>query len=134
DALAVLELEEFLDRLAVARAGGAVDDARGVADAEAGGERSPRTGRAGQGREHRVAFTQAGAREVAHFLLSFHPAVAGDDHDVVFRDDEVFSRVFGFVGDALDPGESFGAVLRGDVLDLVAHDGPATLLVLEQGV
>ena len=36
--------------------------------------------------------------EVLHFLLPLHPAVARDDDDVVFLDDEVVGGVLGLAG------------------------------------
>src|SRR5207237_4016488 len=124
--LAVAQLEQLLHRLAVAGGRGHVDDARRVRRAEVaeqhdGGARAPL-----HDGEHRVAFTQARRRQVAHFLLPLHPSIARDDDDIVFLDDEIV----GGEGDLLlrlDQRAAlvvFAAVRLRHLLDLVADHLP----------
>ncbi len=93
DFLAVLEFEETLNRLAVAGGRRHVGNPRRVRRAEVAEEHDARPRAAGQHGQHRVAFAHARGRDVLHFLLPLHPAVARDDDDVVFLDDEVVGGV-----------------------------------------
>ena len=65
-------------------------------------EHARRARAAGERRQHRVALAQPRRRQILHFLLPLHPAVARHDHDVVFLDDEVVGGVFRLAGVALD--------------------------------
>ena len=56
DAFAVFEFEQLLDRFAVARAGGDVYEAGGVAHAEVGKQAQRGPGAAGEAGQYRVAF------------------------------------------------------------------------------
>ena len=132
DALAVLQLEEPLNRLAVTGRRRDVGDARRVGDAEVAEEHHRRPRAAGQHRQHRVPLAQPRRRDVLHFLLALHPAVARHDHDVVFLDDEVFGGVFGFALVAGDRRAARIAVFLLNLLELDLDDVPAALLVLEQ--
>ena len=125
DPLAVLQLEEALDRLAVAGGRRDVDDPRRVGDAEVAEEHHRRARAAGQHRHHHVPLAHARRRDVLHFLLPLHPAVARDDDDVVFLDDEVLGGVFGLPFVARDLRAARVAVLLLDLLDLDADDVPA---------
>ena len=125
DLLAVLQLEQALNRLAVAGRRGHVDDAARVGDAEVGEEDAGRARAAGEGREHGVAFPQPRRRQVLHVLLPLHPAVARDDHDVVFLDDEVVGGVFGLAGVARDHGAAL-VEFRVRVLFCTSSSSPRT--------
>ena len=86
---------------------------------------------AGDRRQHAVAFTQPRRRQVLHFLLPLHPPVARHDDDVVFFDDEGVGGVFDLLG-LLDARAPRLAVLLLNLLELVAHQLPARVLVLQQ--
>ena len=105
----------------------------GVGRAEVGEEHDAGARAARQHGQHRVAFAQPRGREVAHFLLPLHPAVARHDDDVVLLDDEVVGGERDFLG-RLDQRAALVAlrVRLLHLLDLVAHQLPAALLVLEQ--
>src|SRR5439155_23273500 len=87
---------------------------------------------AGQHVQDRIALAQPRRRQILHFLLSLHPAVARHDHDVVFLDDEVVWPVFLLAGIAFDRRTTLVAVLLVRLFDLAAHQLPAAVLVLEQ--
>ena len=75
DALAVVELEQRLHRVAVAGGRRDVDHAAHVAGAQVREERHRRLGRAGHHVEHAVALAQARGRQVLHLALALDPAL-----------------------------------------------------------
>ena len=132
DALAVLQLEEALDRFAVAGGRRNIRQPGAVGHAEVAEERRRRARAAGHDRQHLIALAQARGRDVLDVLLSLHPAVARHDHDVVFFDDEVFGGVLDLFGVARDRGAARIAVLLLNLFDLLAHQRPPAVLVLQQ--
>src|SRR3954454_6157289 len=134
DALAVLQLELLLNRLAVAGRGRHIDEARRVRDAEVREEHAARARAPGERREHGIALTQPRRRQILHFLLPLHPAVARDDDDVVFFDDEIIGRVLRLAGIAGDRGAPLVAIPGAHFVELAAHQLPPRVLVLEQRV
>ena len=134
DLLAVLQLEEALDRLAVACRRRDVDEPRGIGNAEIAEEHRRRARAAGQHGQHRVALAHARRGHVLDLLLPLDPAVARHDDDVVLFDDEVLGGVLGLAGVRRDRRAARVAVLLLDLLDLDLDDAPAAGLVLEQRV
>ena len=132
--LAVLQLEEPLDRLAVPGGRRDIDQTRGIRDTEVAEEDRRRARAAGEHRQHRVALAHSRRRHVLDLLLTFDPAVARDDDDVVFFDDEVFGRVLRLAASEAIPvrraSPSFFWI--SSISTLTTH--PASRLVLEERV
>ena len=136
DALAVLQLEEPLDRLPVAGRGGHVGDPRGVGDAEVGEKDHRGACASAEHRQQRIPLAQPGCADVTHLLLTLHPAVRRDEHDGLLGHDEVVGAVLDLLLGALDQGPArvrLGVAIRLlDLTDLPPYQGPPLGLLLEQ--
>src|SRR5262249_40983240 len=111
DTFAVLELELLLDRFAISGRRRDVDESTAVRDSEVGEEHARGARAARKGRQHRIALAQPCRRQILHFFLTLHPAVARHDDDIVLLDYEIVSGVFRLAGIARDGSPAFVALL-----------------------
>src|SRR5690606_24974527 len=127
DALAILQLEQLLDGLAVARRGGDVDDSSRVRRAEVREEDDALAGRANLAGEHRVALAEPRRGRILDLLLALHPAIDGEQDVVVFRDDELFFRELRVGDRPLDPGAARAGLAEAlrELLELSTDERPA---------
>ena len=95
--LSVLELEDLLDRLAVALRRGQVDEARRVAGSRRREEPDGRARRAGDAREHAIAVSDARLHGLFDLALTLDPAVLRHEQGRVLGDDEILLRVLDFL-------------------------------------
>src|SRR4029078_2812102 len=128
---AVLQFEKALNRFAVPGRCRDIGDPRRIGDAKVAEEGNRRARAPGKHGHDRISFAHARRRHVFYFLLPLHPSVAGDDHDVVFLDDEIFRRVLGLTFITGNAGAARITILLLNVFDLDPDDVPTAVLVLQ---